>query len=58
MNLITANKTPEPRWLTYEQAKEALKQGLSTWDFASDENPHIVLVGIGDYMARKLPRIN
>lgn len=53
MNLITANKTPEPRWLTYEQSKEALKQGLSTWDFASDENPHIVLVGVGDYMTRE-----
>jgi len=53
MNLITANKTPEPRWLTYEQAKQSLKKGLSTWDFASDENPHIVLVGIGDYMTRE-----
>lgn len=53
MNLITANKTPEPRWLTYETAKESLKQGLSTWDFASDENPHIVLVGVGDYMTRE-----
>jgi len=53
MNLITANKTPEPRWLTYEYAKEALKTGLSTWDFASDENPHIVLVGVGDYMTRE-----
>jgi xylulose-5-phosphate/fructose-6-phosphate phosphoketolase len=53
MNLITANKTPEPRWLTYENAKKMLKQGLSTWDFASDENPHIVLVGVGDYMTRE-----
>jgi xylulose-5-phosphate/fructose-6-phosphate phosphoketolase len=53
MNLITANKTPEPRWLTYEQAKEALKQGLATWEFASDENPHIVIVGVGDYMSKE-----
>lgn len=53
MNLITANKTPEPRWLTYEQAKDTLKQGLSTWEFASDDNPHIVLVGVGDYMTRE-----
>lgn len=53
MNLITANKTPEPRWLTYGQAKGALKTGLSTWEFASDENPHIVLVGVGDYMTRE-----
>jgi xylulose-5-phosphate/fructose-6-phosphate phosphoketolase len=53
MNLITANKTPEPRWLTYEEAKDSLKKGLSTWEFASDENPHIVLVGVGDYMTRE-----
>jgi xylulose-5-phosphate/fructose-6-phosphate phosphoketolase len=53
MNLITANKTPEPRWMTYGEAQEALKAGLYTWDFASDENPHIVLVGVGDYMTRE-----
>ncbi len=53
MNIITAGKTPEPRWLTYEQAKETLKTGLLTWDFASDENPHVVLVGIGDYVTKE-----
>ena len=53
MNLITANKTPEPRWLTYSQAKDALTQGLSTWDFASDANPQVVVVGVGDYMTRE-----
>jgi xylulose-5-phosphate/fructose-6-phosphate phosphoketolase len=54
MNIVTAGKTPEPRWLTYEQAKETLKNGLYTWDFASDENPHIVLVGIGDYVTKEV----
>lgn len=54
MNIVTAGKTPEPRWLTYEQAKETLKNGLYTWDFASDENPHIVLVGIGDYVTKEI----
>jgi xylulose-5-phosphate/fructose-6-phosphate phosphoketolase len=53
MNIVTAGKTPEPRWLTHEQSKEALKTGLLTWDFASDENPHVVLVGIGDYMTKE-----
>jgi predicted CoA-binding protein len=53
MNIITAGKTPEPRWLTYDQAKETLKTGLLTWDFASDENPHVVLVGIGDYVTKE-----
>lgn len=53
MNIITAGKTPEPRWLTFEQAKEELKSGLATWDFASDENPHIVVAGIGDYVTKE-----
>ena len=54
MNIVTAGKTPEPRWLTYDQAKETLKNGLLTWDFASDDNPHIILVGIGDYMTKEV----
>ena len=54
INIVTAGKTPEPRWLTYEQAKETLKNGLLTWDFASDENPHVVMVGIGDYMTKEV----
>ena len=53
MNIITAGKTPEPRWLTYPQAKEALESGISTWEFASDDNPHIVIVGVGDYMTKE-----
>ena len=53
MNIVTAGKTPEPRWLTYEQAKQTLNTGMLTWDFASDENPHVVLVGIGDYVTKE-----
>lgn len=49
MNIITAGKTPLPRWLSLSQAREALKDGLSIWDFASDNNPDIVICGIGDY---------
>ncbi|MBI2019687.1 CoA-binding protein, partial [Candidatus Daviesbacteria bacterium] len=49
MNIITAGKTPLPRWLSLSQAKEALKDGLSIWDFASEDNPDIVVCGIGDY---------
>lgn len=53
MNIVTAGKTPEPRWLTYAQAKKAVKTGLQTWDFVSDDNPDIVLVGIGDYVTNE-----
>ncbi len=53
MNIVTAGKTPEPRWLTYQQAKKTLKTGIMTWDFVSDTNPHIVFVGIGDYVTKE-----
>jgi xylulose-5-phosphate/fructose-6-phosphate phosphoketolase len=53
MNIITAGKTPEPRWLSLAQAKNALKDGIYTWDFASDDNPHLVLVGVGDYVTKE-----
>lgn len=53
MNIITAGKTPEPRWLTLHQAREALQDGLMKWDFVSDSNPHLVIVGIGDYMTKE-----
>lgn len=53
MNIITAGKTPEPRWMSYEAAKAALQDGLSVWEFASDKNPHLVVVGIGDYVTKE-----
>lgn len=55
MNIVTAGKTPEPRWLTYEQSRKILDQGgMGVWEFASDKNPDIVLLGIGDYVTKEL----
>ena len=53
INVIVAGKTVEPRWLTIEKAEESLKRGISTWAFASDKNPDIVFVGIGDYPTKE-----
>ena len=53
MNIVTAGKTPEPRWITFEDARKQLETGIATWDFASDKNPHIVLVGVGDYVTKE-----
>lgn len=53
MNVIVVGKTPEPRWLTLSQAKVELQDGIQIWDFASDKNPHLVLVGIGDYVSKE-----
>ena len=54
INVMVAGKTLEPRWLTPELAKEQLDKAIMTWDFASDSNPDIVLVGIGDYTTKEI----
>lgn len=53
INIIVAGKTLEPRWLTVPLARKELEKGLMTWDFASNENPDIVISGIGDYMTKE-----
>lgn len=54
VNLIVAGKTQEPRWLTTSQASILLQQEIITLGFASDENPDLVLVGIGDYTTKEI----
>lgn len=49
INAIIAGKTLEPRWLTPELAEKQVEAGIMQWDFASDDNPDIVMTGIGDY---------
>ena len=53
INVIVAGKTHEARWLTPELAEKELSRGLMVWDFASDDNPDIVLCGVGDYLTKE-----
>jgi len=53
INVIIGAKTVEPRWLTPDKARQGLKSGLMIWEFASDENPDIVISGAGDYMTNE-----
>jgi len=53
INVIVAGKTLEPRWLTSELAKKEFDAGLMTWDFASEDDPHIVFAGAGDYLTKE-----
>jgi xylulose-5-phosphate/fructose-6-phosphate phosphoketolase len=53
INVVVAAKTQEPRWLTPIKAREALRSGVTVWDFASDENPDIVLAAAGDYLVKE-----
>jgi len=54
INIMVAGKTIEPRWLTPALARVQMKTGIMTWDFASDENPDVVLAGIGDYPTKEV----
>jgi len=54
INVMVAGKTQEPRWLTPELARKQINTGIMTWDFASDENPDVVLAGIGDYPTKEV----
>jgi len=54
INVLAAGKTQEPRWLTTELARKQIEQSIMTWDFASDPNPDVVLVGVGDYPTKEV----
>lgn len=54
INVMVAGKTDEPRWMTVDQARQQLPNGIATWDFASDDDPDVVMVGIGDYPVKEV----
>lgn len=53
MNIIAVGKRPMPCWRTPEEAEKDIVEGLSIWDFASDEDPHMVFGAVGDYLTKE-----
>lgn len=53
LNIIVAGKKELPQWLTLDEARRQAKDGLMIWDFASDEDPDVVLAGCGDYATQE-----
>jgi xylulose-5-phosphate/fructose-6-phosphate phosphoketolase len=53
INVIVAEKTLEPVWLTPEEAKREVEDGISIWDFASQPNPDVVFAGCGQYLVKE-----
>jgi xylulose-5-phosphate/fructose-6-phosphate phosphoketolase len=49
INVLVGSKRPLPVWRTLEEAKKDIEDGVSVWDFASDEDPHLVYAAAGDY---------
>lgn len=53
LNILVAGKKSLPQWLTLDEARKQAKDGVMVWDFASDENPDVVLAGCGDYVTQE-----
>ena len=53
INVIVAEKTPEPIWLAPAAVKREVDDGLSIWDFASDPNPDVVFAACGQYLVKE-----
>jgi xylulose-5-phosphate/fructose-6-phosphate phosphoketolase len=49
INVLVCEKRPLPIWRTLAQAKRDVEEGISIWEFASDEHPDVVFAAAGDY---------
>lgn len=55
VNVITFNKTEEPRWIDADHARFQLENGgASVFGFATDANPDMVFAGVGDIPSKEL----
>ncbi len=54
INVLVCEKRPLPIWRTLAEAEVDVRDGLSVWDFASDENPHMVFASAGDYPTQEV----
>lgn len=48
INTIVASKHLRPQWLSYKETIEHCEKGIGVWEFASDENPDVILACSGD----------
>ena len=53
VNLVTLNKTDEPRWIDKNHAAFQYQYGASVFGFASDDNPDYIFTAAGDIMTRE-----
>lgn len=48
VNTLVASKHERPQWLNYEETLKHCEKGIGIWDFASDDNPDVILACAGD----------
>ncbi len=49
INVLVGSKRLLPVWRSLEEAESDVNEGISVWDFASDNDPHLVFCSAGDY---------
>ncbi len=49
INVLVCEKRPLPIWRTLSEAQRDIEEGISIWQFASDDDPHMVFAAAGDY---------
>lgn len=49
INVMVCEKRPLPIWRTLVEAEADVRAGASVWEFASDDDPHVVFAAAGDY---------
>ncbi|MFW6210187.1 MAG: phosphoketolase family protein, partial [Patescibacteria group bacterium] len=49
INVMVCEKRPLPIWRTLDEAARDVEEGVSIWEFASDDDPHVVFSAAGDY---------
>ncbi len=54
INVMVCEKRPLPIWRTLAEAESDVEEGIAIWDFASDEDPHIVFAAAGDYPTQEV----
>lgn len=54
INVLVGEKRPLPIWRTQAEAEQDIKDGIAIWNFASDEDPHIVFASAGDYPTQEV----
>ena len=48
INVVTASKQPSYQWLSMDESIKHFKKGIGIWDFASKDNPDIIIASAGD----------
>lgn len=54
INVMVCEKRPLPVWRTLAEAEVDIRDGVSIWEFASDEDPHLVFAAAGDYPTQEV----